>query len=96
LKTFTLAHLKSVIGEYRRLIDRAMLPRVLLEGAAFQEATVHPEGVRVCLSVRRGGGSSARGGAAGAGGEGQWLEAALGHDCSAQEAVLTIYISFTN
>lgn len=46
--------------------------RVLLEGAAFETATVHPEAVRVELAVQEG--STLEGLAAGAGGAGARLE----------------------
>ena len=59
--------------------------RVLLEGAAFQEATVHPEGVRVRLGVQDG--SQLRHASGGAGGEAQRLEVAVGHDAGAQDTV---------
>ena len=50
--------------------------RTLLEGLAFQEATVHPTGVRVQLQPVRQGGAPA--GAGGAGGEAAELRTVSG------------------
>ncbi len=54
------------------------LRRTLLEAAAFQGATVHPDGVQIQLSVQGEEGTNSL--AAGAGGEGARLEVSLGEN----------------
>ena len=60
--------------------------RTLLEGAAFQEATVHPDGVEVSVAVQSSNGIEQRAG--GAGGAGAQLQ------ISPASAVNTDTVSF--